>query len=100
MKQGLLAALLACLLVAPVLPAQAGLFGKSPEKSAAEAAGEGMAAVTIWVDASWGFRTQGAANDLNRAHKAFAAYGYKVVDVEPYIENGDLQGFFVTYQKP
>jgi hypothetical protein len=52
------------------------------------------------VDATWGFRHQGAANDLTRAHKAFAAQGYKVVSVAPYIENGDLQGFFVTYQKP
>ena len=43
---------------------------------------------------------QGAANSLSRAHQAFAAHGYKVQSVEPYIENGDLQGFFVTYQKP
>ena len=56
--------------------------------------------MTIWVDATWGFRNQGAANDLTRAHAAFAARGYKVVSVQPYIENGDLQGFFVTYQKP
>ena len=55
--------------------------------------------VTIWVDASWGFRNQGAANSLSRAHQAFAGQGYKVLSVEPYIENGDLQGFFVTYQK-
>jgi hypothetical protein len=100
MKQVLLAAMLACLVAAPAFPAQAGLFDKSPEKSAAEAARAGMAAVTIWIDASWGFRNQGAANNLSRAHNAFAAYGYKVVSVEPYIENGDLQGFFVTYQKP
>ena len=82
------------------LPAQAALFGKSPEKSAAEAAAASMSAVTIWIDASWGFRNQGAANNLSKAHQAFAARGYKVVSVEPYIENGDLQGFFVTYQKP
>lgn len=99
-KRLLLATLLACLAGAPVLPAQAGLFDKSPEKSAAEASRAGMAAVTIWIDASWGFRNQGAANDLSRAHQAFAAHGYKVASVEPYIENGDLQGFFVTYQKP
>ena len=43
---------------------------------------------------------QGAANNLSKAHNAFAERGYKVVGVEPYIENGDLQGFFVTYQKP
>ena len=55
--------------------------------------------MTIWVDASWGFRKSGAANDLSAAHKAFYAAGYHVVSVQPYIENGDLQGFFVTYEK-
>ena len=95
MRHLLLAALLAC-----ALPAQAGLFDKKPEDSAAEAARANMAAVTIWVDASWGFRNQGAANSLSRAHQAFAGHGYKVQSVQPYIENGDLQGFFVTYQKP
>ena len=90
-------ALLACAFAA--LPAQAGLFEKKPEKVAAEAAAANLAALTLWVDASWGFRNQGAANDLTRAHNAFAAFGYKVASVEPYIENGDLQGFFVTYQR-
>lgn len=80
--------------------AHAALFGKSPQRSAEEAAEEQLPAVTIWVDATWGFRKQGAANDLSQAHRAFARHGYKVVSVEPYIENGDLQGFFVTYQKP
>ncbi|MET0654431.1 MAG: hypothetical protein ABWY94_02510 [Pseudoxanthomonas sp.] len=92
--------LLAAMLTFAILPAQAALFGKSPEKSAAEASAANMSAVTIWIDASWGFRNQGAANDLSKSHQAFAARGYKVVSVEPYIENGDLQGFFVTYQKP
>ena len=89
-------ALLACL-ASP--SAGAGLFGKSPEKSAAEAAAQRLPAVTIWVEATWGFRNQGAANSLSEAHKAFYAIGYRVVSVEPYIENGDLQGFFVTYEK-
>jgi hypothetical protein len=90
----------ALLAFAFALPAQAGLFDKKPEDAAAQAARANLPAATIWVDASWGFRNQGAANDLTRAHKAFADYGYKVQDVQPYIENGDLQGFFVTYQKP
>ena len=97
MKRLLLSVLLAS---ACLLPVHAGLFSKSPEKSAEEAARANMAAVTIWVDATWGFRHQGAANALSDAHQAFAARGYKVVSVQPYIENGDLQGFFVTYQKP
>jgi hypothetical protein len=92
--------LLATMLAALALPAQAGLFSKSPEDSATEASRAGMSAVTIWVEATWGFRNQGAANSLSKAHNAFARQGYKVQSVEPYIENGDLQGFFVTYQKP
>lgn len=84
---------------AVMLPAQAGLFGKKPEISADEAVVARMAAVTIWVDASWGFRNQGAANSLNRAHQTFDQRGYRVHSVVPYIENGDLQGFFVTYEK-
>lgn len=96
----LLIALLALLSLALPPQAHAGLLDKKPETAARQAQQDGLLAVTVWVDASWGFRNQGAANSLNRAHQAFAAYGYKVLDVEPYIENGDLQGFFVTYQKP
>ncbi len=95
MKRIVLAVLLAC-----SLPAHAGLFDKNPDKAAEQAARANLMAATIWVDASWGFRNQGAANSLSQAHQAFGTRGYKVVSVEPYIENGDLQGFFVTYQKP
>lgn len=87
-------------LLALALPAHAGLFDKNPADAAQEAQRAGMSAATIWVDSSWGFRNQGAANALSKAHQAFATHGYKVVSVEPYIENGDLQGFFVIYQKP
>lgn len=88
------------LLICLAMPtANASIFGKSPEKSAEEAVTQQLQAVTIWVDASWGFRNKGAANDLSAAHRAFYQRGYRVVSVEPYIENGDLQGFFVTYEK-
>lgn len=86
-----------CLALAP-LAGHARLFGKSPERSASEAAAQQLPAVTVWVDASWGFRNQGAANALSGAHRAFYVQGYRVLSVEPYIENGDLQGFFVTYE--
>jgi len=98
MRTSLLA--LAIAVVAVATPAQAALFEKKPEIAAQETAAANLPAVTIWIDASWGFRNQGAANNLTKAHSAFAAHGYKVVSVQPYIENGDLQGFFVTYQKP
>ncbi|PJK05169.1 hypothetical protein CO612_05340 [Lysobacteraceae bacterium NML71-0210] len=73
--------------------------GKSAERAASEAARQNAPAITIWVDASWGFRNQGAANNLSAAHRAFYAQGYRLVSVQPYIENGDLQGFFVSYEK-
>ncbi|PJJ96239.1 hypothetical protein CO611_10090 [Lysobacteraceae bacterium NML03-0222] len=73
--------------------------GRSPERAASEAARQNAPAITIWVDASWGFRNQGAANNLSAAHRAFYAQGYRLVSVQPYIENGDLQGFFVSYEK-
>lgn len=91
-------ALLAFAFIAP--SAQASMFAKKPETVAEEAQAANLPAVTLWVEATWGMRNQGAANSLTKAHSAFAKYGYKVVSVEPYIENGDLQGFFVTYQKP
>ncbi len=100
MRTVLLATLLAAASIAATVPAHAALFEKKPEVSADEAARANLSAVTIWLDASWGFRNQGAANSLSKAHQAFATRGYKVLSVEPYIENGDLQGFFVTYQKP
>ncbi|MDO4710282.1 MAG: hypothetical protein Q4B94_10910 [Pseudomonadota bacterium] len=89
------------LTLALLLPhaAEARLFGKSPERAASEAAQQNAPAVTIWVDASWGFRNQGAANNLSAAHRAFYAQGYRLLSVQPYIENGDLQGFFVSYEK-
>jgi hypothetical protein len=80
--------------------ANASLLEKKPEIAAEEAAKGQLPAVTIWISASWGFRNQGAANNLTKSHSAFAQHGYKVLSVQPYIENGDLQGFFVTYQKP
>lgn len=100
MRTLLLAILLGATTLTAAVPAHASLFEKKPETSADEAVRANLSAVTIWVGASWGFRNQGAANSLSKAHQAFAARGYKVLGVEPYIENGDLQGFFVTYQKP
>ena len=101
MRFPLSAMVLAMALAVSLAPsAHAGLFEKKPEDAAREADAAAMQDATIWVDVSWGFRNQGAANALNRAHQAFAARGYRVLSVQPYIENGDLQGFFVTYRKP
>lgn len=67
------------------------------DKKAAEVASTGQQTVSIYVDVDWGARKSGSAGELNQAHKAFNAVGYQVIDVVGYTENGDLQGFFVTY---
>lgn len=69
------------------------------EKQAERAVGNRLNAVTVFVDADWGGREDGAAREITKAHAAFAARGFEVIDVESYTENGDLEGFFVTYRR-
>ncbi|MGQ0801980.1 MAG: hypothetical protein ACT4NL_17930 [Pseudomarimonas sp.] len=83
------------LLALIALPAFAGDYAKHAEHAGAEQ----QSAITVFVDVDWGGREDAAARELTRAHSAFAAHGYLVVDVEGYTENGDLQGFFVTYRR-
>jgi hypothetical protein len=71
----------------------------SLETIAAQAQASQQPAVTVWIDSTWGFRKGGAARDLNEAHRVFGNHGYEVVSVESYVENGDLEGFFVTYRR-
>ena len=88
------------ILLAVVLFAAAGSVRAADlEAMAAKAQSAHDPAVTVWIDATWGLRRGGAAKDLNAAHRIFDAHGYEVVSVEPYIENGDLEGFFVTYRR-
>ncbi len=83
------------LLLACTLPALAA----DPSKQAEDAARLNQSAVTIYVDATLGMRKDRAAAALTRAHDAFARHSYQVIDVSTYNENGDLQGFFVTYRR-
>jgi opacity protein-like surface antigen len=69
------------------------------DEQAAEARARQLPAVTVYIDADWGNRTNGAARALSAAHAAFGRAGYVLVDVEGYSENGDLQGFFVSYRR-
>jgi hypothetical protein len=68
-------------------------------ETARESKQRNEAAATTWIDADWGRRNDAAARALTRCHAAFAAQGYALVDVEVYVENGDLQGFFVSYTR-
>jgi len=73
-------------------------FARDYTDQADRAVAEKQVAITVFVDVDWGGREDGAAKELTRAHTAFSSRGYRVVDVEGYTENGDLQGFFVTYR--
>jgi hypothetical protein len=55
--------------------------------------------VTVFVDATLGFRKNHMARKLTETHAEYAARGYHVVDLEAYNANGDLVGFFVTYAR-
>ena len=57
-------------------------------------------AVTVYIDADLGSRKKGAAKRINESHAEQQARGYIFVDLEIYIEDGDMEGFFVTYAKP
>lgn len=87
------------LLTLALLAASTAAAAASLEATAAKAKATQQPAVTVWVDSTWGFRKDGAAKELNEAHRIFGAQGYEVVSVESYVENGDLEGFFVTYRR-
>ncbi len=55
--------------------------------------------ITVLIDATFGFRKKHLAKQLTKSHAEFAARGYHFVDMENYVENGDLVGVFVTYTR-
>ncbi len=87
------------LLTLALLAASPAALAESLEAIATQAQASGQPAITVWIASTWGFRKQGTAKDLNEAHRVFGAHGFDVVSVESYIENGDLEGFFVTYRQ-
>lgn len=96
MHKPLVAALAAALLFPAIALAASQSYY---DKKAAEAAHSGQRTVSLYVDVDLGARKSGSANELNQSHRAFNASGFEVVSVVGYTENGDLQGFFVTYVK-
>ena len=90
MKQFIYIALISILLVAVPVAAKT---------SAKEAAEQSLAAVTIFMDVNKLTRKNIAAKNMTESHQDFATYGYELVGVSIYTENGDLEGFFVSYKK-
>jgi len=53
--------------------------------------------LTVFIDISVLSRKKRGAEKMNESHKRHYEAGWQAIDVAPYTENGDLQGFFVTY---
>lgn len=71
--------------------------GKKKEND--EAATQGKAGKTVFMDVSVLGKKDRAASRMTKQHEKFAKQGWVVVDTAVYTENGDLEGFFVTYVK-
>ena len=69
------------------------------KNAASKAAAEGLLDVTVYLDVNLLARKHSAAKNLTELHQEFAEFGYRLLTVSPYTENGDLQGFYVSYQK-
>lgn len=91
---------LASLLLAAVLGGAGSVMLTHAGPVRAETAtGSSPETVTVFVDATFGFRKTHLANQLTKSHAEFAARGYHFVDMQNYVENGDLVGVFVTYTR-
>ena len=66
---------------------------------AAEQAMDCEEAITTFQDVSRIGRKDGAAKNMTRRHKEMAESGWRFVDMEVYTENGDLEGFYLSYTR-
>lgn len=57
-------------------------------------------ASTVFVPDKSGSRQKGSAKKLSETHRTAQEQGWDFKDLDIYIEDGDLQGFFVTYVRP
>lgn len=56
-------------------------------------------AITVFQDVSLIGRKDGAARNISRKHREMAKEGWRFADMEPYTENGDLEGFYLSYTR-
>jgi hypothetical protein len=54
---------------------------------------------TIFRDVSRFSRKHNGAENMTEKHNEYTKGGWRFVDMETYIENGDLEGFFLTYSR-
>lgn len=59
-----------------------------------------MQASTVFIPDKAGNRQKGSAGKLTESHRNAESQGWDFDEMAVYIEDGDLQGFFVTYTRP
>jgi hypothetical protein len=58
-----------------------------------------LQASTVFIPDQAGSRQKGSAKKLSETHKTAESQGWNFDEMQVYIEDGDLQGFFVTYTR-
>jgi len=56
-------------------------------------------AITVFIDSSRFSRRGGGAKNMNETHAEYTNKGWRFEDMEIYVENGDMEGFFLTYSR-
>jgi len=93
MKERILIAAMFGLLVGMVLAQSGNLLAQAAPAATCQES------KTIWRDASRFSRKNNAAENMSKKHDEYTQGGWKFADMETYIENGDLEGFFLTYSR-
>jgi hypothetical protein len=93
MKGTMLISVLAGVMLGVLLARSGPLSAQAtPEASCREA-------VTVFIDASRISRRSWGAGNMTEEHVKKAAEGWEFADMEIYTENGDLEGFFLSYTR-
>lgn len=58
-----------------------------------------LQASTVFIPDKAGSRQKGSATKLTESHRNAESQGWNFDEMSVYIEDGDLQGFFVTYTR-
>lgn len=58
-----------------------------------------LQASTVFIPDKTGSKQKGSAEKLRASHKNAESQGWNFDEMSIYIEDGDLQGFFVTYTR-
>ena len=56
-------------------------------------------AITVFQDVSGMGRKDRAAKNMTKRHSEMAEDGWQFADMEVYTENGDLEGFYLSYTR-